>query len=46
MGRVTAIIRTLQAAQLQHDLMLLTLTGLGTLATALIVISYTAWRTQ
>lgn len=43
---MTALIRIAQAAQLRHDLELLTLASLATLGAALAVISYTAWSTQ
>ena len=41
---MTVALRILQTAELEHDLTIVTLAGLGTLATALIVISVTAWR--
>lgn len=41
---MTVVRRILLVAELEHDLTILTVAGLGALATALIVISITAWR--
>lgn len=40
---MTVPLRILQAAELQHDLTVITLAGLGALGLSLAVIAYTAW---
>lgn len=42
---MTAVRRLLLIAELQHDLTVITLAGLGALGLSLAVIAYTAWST-